>query len=126
MLFLKKKLARKIVWAIGAARIVIYPLFSLGAKQTVTEVFTDSLQQQNMSAARLYTAPEPLQTFLWHGIAKVGAGYYETYYSLFDTDKNLVWRYIPSSTLLRNALRDKSDVQKVEGFAQGRTSYRNA
>lgn len=126
MIFLKNKLSRKILWIAGAAWMLIYPIASLLMKNVATDVFTQSLQQHNMSAARLYTAPEPLQTFLRHGIAKVGAGYYETYYSLFDADKNVERRYIPSSTLLRNALKDKADVQKVENFAQGRTSYRNA
>lgn len=122
-IFLRKKSARKIWYLIGAVWIIIYPIFSIVSKSVASDAFADSLQEQWVNYSRMITTPEPLQTFLWRGVVQVGQGYYEGYYSLFDKDKNIDWKYIPNNTLIRKVLIDKPDIQEVEKRWQWRTSY---
>lgn len=88
------------------------------AKQNATQAFTNALENQNVSYSRIITTPEPLQAFLRRGVAQVGQGYYEGYYSLFDQDKNIERVYIPNDTRIRHVVIAQPDVSKVEKWAQ--------
>lgn len=131
-IFIKKTSFRKIRYRIGAIRILIYPAFTFFSKNIATHAFQSSLSTQQISYTRMMTAPEPLQAFLWRAVVQSSWWYYEAYYSLFDdltkkshisTDTWIAWYYIPNNTLVRDALPNAFDLQRVEQWAQWRTSY---
>lgn len=120
---LRKQRARHIIKLFSWAWILLYALTTFVTQYYVADVFTDSLDKQQITHSRIFVTPEPLQTFLWHGVVQSWPGYYDGYYSLFDTKKDIRWRYIPNNTLIRKQVINASDVRKVEWFAQWWTTY---
>lgn len=117
-IFLKKVTHRRILKTISRIWLLAYPLFSMFAQQEVKEVFTANLDAQHITYGRMYVTPEPLQAFLWRAVVKVGVGYYDGYYSLFDHDNHIQRHYINNNTLVSKNIKNSPDVQKIENFAQ--------
>ncbi len=96
----KARIAKRIL-GIGA----VYFALSFGIQAFVTKVFQEHYPAEISQVVESKTIVEPLQIFLWRHVIKTNEGYYTSYYSLFDKDKNLSWQYSPRNLDAENILQ---------------------
>jgi inner membrane protein len=97
----------------------VYLLFTFINKINVEHVMKQNLQQQNIPYTGYMTTPAPLNNALWYMIAKNDTGYYTGYYSIFDSQKNISFRYVAKNEGLLEAIKDDADVVKLKFFSNG-------
>ena len=101
----KTKIAKYILIAVW-----LYIAFTFGMRQYVTQIFEDHYPKRGIpiTVIKSRTFPEPLQPFLRRHVVKTPRGYYEWYYSVFDTNKKIDWTWLESSRIDEELLHTKS------------------
>lgn len=115
----KKKIAQAILILVG-----IYFACTFALQAYVHEVFRSNYWSWvNIGK----TMPEPFQPFLWRHIVQTPAGYYAGYYSVFDSDKHIEWKFYPDELKnwdeIRRILSEnivlKNEFNKIYSFSRG-------
>ena len=83
------------------------------------QVFTGSLEKQNIHFANYYTAPTPFNNVLWNVFAKDTTGYWIGFYSHLDKTKDVEFSFIPRNDSLAGDLLHNVMVQKLIHFSNG-------
>jgi inner membrane protein len=89
----------------------------------VDGVMKQNLQQQNISYTNYMTTPAPLNNALWYMIAKNDTGYYTGYYSIFDSNKKILFRDVPKNEMLLDNFPNDPVIEKLKFFSNGFYSF---
>ena len=96
-----------------------YLAWSFVAQQYVYGVVHESLAAQGIRAERVLATPTAFNTVLWRVVAIEGEHYYEGFYSLLDTDRQVDLDRFPRNLALYERLRDDWHVARVAWFSRG-------
>jgi inner membrane protein len=110
---------RRVVNRIGLGLSTLYLLFGLANQFYMKSVFSDALDKQQLSYARLFATPTPLNNLLWMGIAEQDDHLWVGLYSLFDEDGHVRFHRIEKNTDLIAGLLDQEPVTKLLWFSRG-------
>jgi inner membrane protein len=119
LFFKRNSHSRYVIGRTGLFISTLYLVFTMVNKQISAYHFTLALDEQNISYNRIRVAPLPLTNFLWMGIAENEEGYYRGYYSMFDNDKNISFRFLPRQEEKLSEVRDMQNVEKLLQFTKG-------
>ncbi len=74
-----------------------YLSWTFVSKGVANHNFVQQLDNQGIKYEKLLVSPTPLNTILWHGIAKTADGYYFGTYSLFDSRDEIEFQFESSA-----------------------------
>jgi inner membrane protein len=77
-----------------------YLAFTFLAKHSANQVFEESLAQQGIAYNDYISKPTPFNAILWAVTVKTESGYYNGFYSLLDSNKNIDFTYFPKNSHL--------------------------
>jgi inner membrane protein len=97
----------------------LYLAWSIGAKLHVNQTVEQSLARQNIAHHSILTVPTPFNTLLWRVLVMDDRGYYEGFYSLLDSDRNIRFTHHPSHDRLLEGLAGHWPVQRLQWFTHG-------
>jgi len=89
----------------------LYIFWTYTSKQIAAKNFLINLEQQEINTSELMVSPTPLNSFLWHGIAKTEKGYYFGTYSLFDKRPTIDFHFEASQTEILEVLDAHKQIQ---------------
>ncbi len=96
----------------------LYMSWTFVSKGIANHHFVKALQRENIDYEKLMVTPTPLNSILWHGIAKTSEGYYLGTYSLFDHREHIVFYYEESAHELTEELREHKLVKYYLEYTQ--------
>ena len=96
-----------------------YLTFTLANKLYMGSVFEQALIQKKKSYQRYYTNPMPLQTALWNCVAEDASGFYIGFYSWFDKDQNICFRYVSKNDFMLDELKQTFPIKRLDWFTNG-------
>lgn len=118
--FYNKKDKRRRIWTwTGIGISTFYLMLSLYNKLQVNEVFEQSLKEQNISYSRYSTKPTPFNIILWSATAETENGYYIGYYSFFDENKKIDFKYFPKQHALLKPWMNNPKLQRLIDITEG-------
>lgn len=97
----------------------IYLVFTVVNKQMVDRVFEKSLRDQGIEYTSLRSNPTAMNQFLWTAVAKTEHGFYTGYYSWFDDDRKISFRYSEQNKDLIGPFENYEPVEKILRFTKG-------
>ena len=100
-LIIQKAKIAKWILGISAAYFALSFIIQCSVQKTFEEHYPTEITQVVESK----TIVEPLQIFLWRHVAKTDDGFYKGYYSIFDSDKNIDWQFIPRNKDLETTIQ---------------------
>jgi len=107
---------RTIIW--GAIIVSsLYMAFTIWNKSRVNQIFTDSLQSENIEYQRYMTSPSILNNVLWFCLAEAESEYYFGLYSFFDKEKKVILHSIPKNWDLLDAQEDDNTINTLKWFS---------
>jgi inner membrane protein len=119
LLVMKKKNSQRTMWLrIGLGISGLYLIYCLSNKYKVNRDVKEILQKQQISYSRYFSTPAPLQNWLWYVVAGNDSGYHVGYYSVFDSKKEISFRYFPRNDSLLQPLRNQEELYKLIRFSQ--------
>ncbi len=118
LLLKRRSLNRKKWWRFGLALPALYLCYCLFNKAKIDSDVKDILKQQQISYTRYFTTPAPLQNWLWFVVAGTDSGYYTGYRSLFDSKKEIAFRYFPRNDSLLDPVRHNEPLQQLIRFSK--------
>ncbi len=112
--------SRKRFWVntIGLTISTAYLILGLIIKTQVNAAFERSWQKQGIGYSQYFTNPTPLNIALWSGVAESEQGFWQGYYSIFDKNREIAFRYIPKNHHLING-NDHPEVEKLKWVSKG-------
>ncbi len=96
-----------------------YLCWTVAAKIMVDHHFTDELQAQNINYQKVFTTPAPFNSLLWRAVVTDEKGYYEAYYSVFDSGGQIRFQHYASNNELLDGIEDYWPVQRLQWFSRG-------
>lgn len=96
-----------------------YLLVTLLGKVHVENVFDRALAKQSYPTERVFTRPTAFNSLLWMGISEGKTGFYVGYYSVFDEDPPVSFRYVPKRHVLLGDAIDNPFVERLRWFSRG-------
>lgn len=119
VLFLLKKDSRQrsFWWRIGVFTFPLYIMLSGYNKVLINHIAASSIQKQGLRPKRYFTTPAPLQNFLWYIVVETDVGYYTSYKSLFEKDKDVNYHYVNNNHHFAKHINDHEEFQHLERFA---------
>jgi inner membrane protein len=119
-LFLKRSSAGR-RWAnyIGLGLSSAYMLAGFFIKAHVNNVFEQNFERQQLSVERYMTTPMPFSEFLWVAYARSGDQIYAGLYSIFDEDRDVVFRQVDMNVDLVEPYKDQLPMQRILWFSHG-------
>jgi inner membrane protein len=97
----------------------MYLCWTVVAKVIVEQHFADELQAQSINYQKIFTIPAPFNSLLWRAVVIDETGYYEAYYSVFDSDGQIRFRHYASNNELLDGIEDYWPVQRLQWFSRG-------
>lgn len=85
---------------------------------TIEQHANEQLAGQNIQPRALLTAPTPM-SLLWRIVARTETDYYEGYYSVFDSDKNIEFVKWPAGESNLQGLSGHWPVERLRWFTKG-------
>ncbi len=112
--------------ALGRQRLVnltllfstLYLSWTFISKGIANHHFVEGLEKQHIAYEKLIVSPTPLNSILWHGIAKTENGYYFGTYSLFDKRENIVFSFEESSNAVIEEIKENRLVKYYLEYTQ--------
>lgn len=105
-------------WKFG----VIIPFIYLGYctinKYKIDSDVKEIFAKQHIPHERYFTTPAPLQNWLWYVVAGNDSGYYVGFRSLFDSRKQIDFRFFPRNDSLLNVVTSHEELQKLIRFSK--------
>jgi inner membrane protein len=97
---------------------LLYMTMTVFNKQTVIDVFHNSLAGEKIRYERYMTTPTILNNVLWHCVAETKDGYYAGSYSLLEEDRKIDHlHFIPKDHHLIEPFEGNRDIEIVQWFA---------
>ncbi len=119
LMILKKNHPARNKWAKGALAICMAYLIMAGVdKYKIDKNTRAQLSEQKIEATDYFTTPTPLNNFLWYIIAKNDTGFFISYQSVFDNDKNLAFTFHSQNRNFLNSLPSDQDLDKLKHFSK--------
>lgn len=109
---------RKKWWQLGLGLSTLYLLYCLTNKIIIDREVKGILKKQQVGYTRYFTTPAPFQNWLWYVVAGNDSGYYVGFRSLFDSKKEIDFRYFPRNDSLLDTVRDHEDLQHLIRFSK--------
>jgi inner membrane protein len=100
-----------------------YLALGLLVKIPVNNAFAGAFEDQGHVVQEFKSRPMPLNIMLWTVNAKVEDGYLLGYYSIFDEDNDIKFRFIPRNDGLEVGFTEEPLYEKVMDMTQGWYSY---
>jgi len=97
----------------------LYLSWGLFAKNVATVQIEDALQEQKIAHNKVFITAAPLTTLLWRTVVMTEDGYYQGFYSLFDEDNKIHFKFYPSNESLLNGLENNWTVERLKWFSRG-------
>ncbi len=119
LLLLHKSSTKRIRWArTGIIISSIYIVYAWYHKIEVGRVVKESLSHEKINYTDFIATPTPLNNFLWYIVAKNEDGYNIGYYSVFDSEKEIHFHFLPTNDSLLRIVKDDEEVKKLIRFSQ--------
>ncbi len=119
LLFLKASSTKRIRWVrTGIIISSMYVVYALYHKVEVSRVVRKSLDNEKINYTDFISTPTPLNNFLWYIVAKNETGYNIGYYSVFDSQKEIHFHFLPANDSLLRTMKGDEDVKKLIRFSQ--------
>lgn len=109
---------RKKWWRFGLALPALYLCYCLVNKAKIDADVKEILQKQQISYTRYFTTPAPLQNWLWFVVAGTDSGYYTGFRSLFDSKREIDFRYFPRNDSLLDPVHNNEQLQQLIRFSK--------
>ena len=93
-----KMIRRKLAWT-GLAISSFYLMLCVANKYRVNQIWTDTLDSDQVTYSRYMTSPSILTNFLWTCIAETEDGYLTGQYSIFDSNRKIQYEFVPRNEL---------------------------
>ncbi len=98
----------------------LYILLTVGLKFYSQDHFLNNAQQQGIEVESMMTIPGPFSSFLWRGLIENEEGFYETYFSVFDTkQETLNFHYSPKNHPYDPEYSESRAVKTLTWFSKG-------
>jgi len=119
LLFTKNSFKGRKKWKLlGLGMTSLYLLYCVTHKLIIDHTVKELLKRQKISYSRYFSAPAPLQNWLWYIVAATDSGYYVAYRSIFDRQQHLSLHYFPGRARLLARASDGETVRKLIRFSQ--------
>ncbi len=120
LLLLRKHARYHRGWAMGGlVWCLVYIGFATSNKLRMERAVEELLVQQGVRHDRTFITPTVMNNWLWYVVASDANGHHVGFRSVFDGNAPLELRYFPRNEDLLTDLRDHSEVQVLQRFAQG-------
>ncbi len=119
MLCKKGSFNRSMFNIIGVLVSTIYLFIALVDKGIANKVFEENFSRQEITFSDYISKPTPFNTILWGITAKAADGFYLGYHSLFDTDHNVVYEFVPHNQHLLKNLQPTPKLQRLIEITDG-------
>lgn len=96
-----------------------YLLFGVISKNHAYYHFKSQLDKEEIVYDDILVSPTPLNSFLWHGIAKEKNGYYFATYSIFDGTEDVSFQFVKSNNEIIDEVKGNRLIQYYLDYAQG-------
>ena len=97
----------------------VYLAWSVVSKQITLKKFEKVLQEKNIEIEKIMISPTPMNTLLWHCIAKTKDGFYFGTSSILDKDSKIQLYFERSEEELLANVKDLKYVQYYLNYTQG-------
>lgn len=97
----------------------LYLFWSFVSKGIANDHFVKELDRQGIEFEKFIVSPTPLNTVLWHGIAKTPGGYYFGTYSLLDNRESIEFQFEQSQNELIEEIKGNRLVNYYLDYTQG-------
>ncbi|EMR03495.1 metal-dependent hydrolase [Cesiribacter andamanensis] len=104
-------------WGIGISS--GYLLLSLVFQQLAAGVFERSLEAQGVQAERMIVKATPFNILFWSATAEADGGFYNGFYSIFDSNTSIDFTYLPRQEDLLDPYRQEEELQKLLYVTKG-------
>ncbi len=115
----RSKAKRKTIlnYTLGVSTVFIF--WTLISKGIAVNNFVGQLKNQNIKYKKLIVSPSPLNSILWHGIAKSEKGYYIGSYSLLDQREKIEFYFEESHNTVIPKIKKNRLVKYYLDYTQG-------
>lgn len=96
----------------------IYLAWTFVSKGIANHTFVKELERQEIKYEKLIVSPTPLNSVLWHGIAKTAKGYYFATYCLFDQRSKIEFHFEASDNEILAAIENNRLIKYYLQYAQ--------
>ena len=109
---------RKLLWwSLGIS--TGYLALSLVFQQMAQKVFEKNLEAMGIKAERMITKATPFNILFWSGTAEAEGGFYNGFYSILDSNKQVDFTFIPQQKELLEPFRPDEELQKLLYVTKG-------
>jgi len=95
-----------------------YLIFGLISKNHAFYHFKSQLDKEKITFEDVLVSPTPLNSFLWHGIAKTKSGYHFATYSIFDGTKNVKFQFVESDNQIIDEVKGNRLIKYYLDYTQ--------
>lgn len=113
----KKKRQKTLKFTLGIS--IVFIMWTFISKAMANDTFVTELTNQNIKYEKLMVSPTPLNSVLWHGIAKAENGYYFGTYSLFDKRDDIEFHFEESANDIIKRIEENRLVKFYLEYTQG-------
>lgn len=119
MCFKRSSKKRMRINVLGLIISSLYLAWSLLAKYMADQVFEEYLTEQSIDYQQFESRPAPFSTLLWTANIETEDAFYITYYSLLDSNKNLVLRKIKKNHQWLYPFRNHEKIERLVQLTKG-------
>jgi len=95
-----------------------YLVFGIISKNHAYYHFKSQLDKEKIVYDDVLVSPTPLNSFLWHGIAKAKNGYHFATYSIFDGTKDVNFQFVKSDNKVIDKVKDNRLIKYYLDYTQ--------
>lgn len=119
LFFYRRHRIRKIIYISGLTVSLLYTGYCISNKLIIEQKMRNILTAQPFAFKKFMTTPAPFQNWLWFAVAETDSGFYTTYISVFDNNRDYRLSFFPRNDSLLEQVRDKKEAVKLIRFSQG-------
>lgn len=98
----------------------VYLLLTVVLKLIAHQHIKHNATTAGIEINRMMSIPGPFSSILWRGLIETEDGFYQTYYSIFDSRNDMLdFHFIPHSRHLLEPISESMAVQRLEWFSKG-------
>lgn len=106
-------------WQIGIGLSVLYLGYAVSNKMQIDKTVRRNLAARHISSDHYFTIPTLFNTWLWQVVVNDGNGYYVSYGSVFDQNRQMEFTWVPRQDSLLDLVENKEEVRDLQVFANG-------
>lgn len=104
----------------GLAYSSLYIVLTVGFKLYTHNHIQDQAEKQGIEINSMMTIPGPFTSFLWRGLIESDEGFYQTYFSVFDSQSDsLQFHFDPKNNPYSDEFESSRAVQTLLWFSKG-------